>query len=184
MIGYLRGKTLSRTGKELLIDVGGVGYLVFASSRFQPEINQEVSVYIRTVVREDEFSLYGFDSVSDRELFDALCDVNGIGPKLAMTIIEELGYDAATSAIAGGDERALQSVSGVGSKTAKLMILSLGGKFESPKQATDSTLIDALINLGWKEKEAIEALNSVQKSGSSQQETLKSALKYLGGAKT
>jgi Holliday junction resolvasome RuvABC DNA-binding subunit len=78
----------------------------------------------------------------------------------------------------------LQSVSGVGSKTAKLMILSLGGKFEAPKQATDSTLIDALINLGWKEKEAIEALNSVQKPGSSQQETLKSALKYLGGAKT
>jgi Holliday junction DNA helicase RuvA len=184
VIGYLKGQILSRTGRELLIDVGGVGYLVFASSRFQPKIEDEVAIHIRTVVKEDEFSLYGFDSVRDRDLFDALCDVNGIGPKLAMTIIEELGYEPATAAIASADERALQAVSGVGSKTAKLMILSLGGKFEAPQLTADSTLIDALINLGWKEKEAIEALNSVQKPGSSQQETLKSALKYLGGAKT
>lgn len=184
MIAQLTGKILGRYGRELIIDVNGVGYQVFANSRFIPKIGDEVSVFIRTVVKEDEFSLYGFESIADRELFDSLCDVNGIGPKLAMTIIEELGYEAATSAIAGADERALQSVTGVGSKTAKLMILSLGGKYEAPKQATDSSLVDALINLGWKEREAIEALNSVANKTSSQQETLKAALKYLGGAKT
>lgn len=184
VIAHLTGKLLHRAGRELIVDVSGVGYQVFANSRFNPAIGDQLSIFIRTVVKEDEFSLYGFESIADRELFDSLCDVNGIGPKLAMTIIEELGYDAATAAIAGGDERALQSVTGVGSKTAKLMILSLGGKFEAPKQTTDSTLVDALINLGWKEREAIEALNSVQNKGSSQQETLKAALKYLGGSKS
>lgn len=183
MIGYLSGKVLAKHGRELIIDVSGVGYQVFVNSRFLPSANDEISVFIRTVVREDEFSLYGFETLRDRELFDFLCDVNGIGPKLAMTIVEELGYEAATAAIAGGDERALQSVTGVGAKTAKLMILSLGGKFEAPKQVADSTLVDALINLGWKEREAIEALNNVSKSGSSQQEVLKAALKYLGGSK-
>lgn len=142
-----------------------------------------MSVFVRTVVREDEISLYGFETATDRSLFDSLCDVNGIGPKLAMTIIEELGYDAATSAISAGDERALQSVSGVGSKTAKLMILSLSGKFEMTEK-TDSTLLDALVNLGWKEKEAVEALNNVANPGASQQQLLKDALKYLGGSTT
>lgn len=184
MIGHLFGKVFSRTGRELIIEVNGVGYQVFANSRMQVAVGDEVSVFIRTVVREDEFSLYGFESSEDRELFDSLCDVNGIGPKLAMTILEELGYEAATGAISAGDERALQSVTGVGAKTAKLMILSLGGKYEAPKQVANGELVDALINLGWKEREAMEALNNVSKTANSQQETLKQALKYLGGAKT
>ena len=183
MIGHLTGNILSKIGRELIIDVGGVGYQVFANSRFQNSVGDKVSIHIRTVVREDEFTLYGFENALDRELFDSLCDVNGIGPKLAMTILEELGYEAATSAISGADERALQSVTGVGAKTAKLMILSLSGKYDSPKLATDSELVDALINLGWKEREAIEALSNVAGKGSSQQETLKAALKYLGGTK-
>ena len=174
---------MAREGRELVVDVNGVGYQVFVNSRFRTPTDAPVSVFVRSVVKEDEFSLYGFESNRDRSLFDALCDVNGIGPRLAMTVIEELGYDAATSAIAGGDERALQSVTGVGNKTAKLMILSLGGKFEAPQQRTDSSLVDALVNLGWKEREAVEALNNVQNQGGSQQEVLKQALKYLGGNK-
>jgi len=183
MIAHLTGTVLAKFGRELILEVQDVGYQVFASSRMNAKTGEKMSVFVRTVVREDEISLYGFETATDRSLFDSLCDVNGIGPKLAMTIIEELGYDAATSAISAGDERALQSVSGVGSKTAKLMILSLSGKFEMTEK-TDSTLLDALVNLGWKEKEAVEALNNVANPGASQQQLLKDALKYLGGSKT
>jgi Holliday junction DNA helicase RuvA len=183
MIGHLTGKVIAKSGRELIVDVSGVGYQVFLSSRSSASVDEEIAVFIRTVVREDEFSLYGFETLVDRQLFDSLCDVNGIGPKLAMTIIDELGYEVATAAISGGDERVLQSVTGVGAKTAKLMILSLGGKFESPAKAADTSLVDALMSLGWKEREAIEALNSVSKTGGSQQELLKAALKYLGASK-
>jgi len=183
MIAHLTGTVLAKSGRELILDVHDVGYQVFANTRMKAKTGEKLSVFIRTVVREDEISLYGFETGSDRDLFDSLCDVNGIGPKLAMTILEELGYDAATLAISAGDERALQSVSGVGSKTAKLMILSLSGKFEATDK-TDSTLLDALVNLGWKEKEAIEALNNVANPAASQQQLLKDALKYLGGSKT
>lgn len=183
MIAHLTGTVLAKFGRELILEVQDVGYQVFASSRMNAKTGEKMSVFVRTVVREDEISLYGFETATDRSLFDSLCDVNGIGPKLAMTIIEELGYDAATSAISAGDERALQSVSGVGSKTAKLMILSLSGKFEMTEK-TDSTLLDALVNLGWKEKEAVEALNNVANPGASQQQLLKDALRYLGGSKT
>ena len=184
MIGHLSGKILAKTGRELILDVNGVGYQVFVSSRVSFSTGAETSMFVRTVVREDEISLYGFEQTNERDLFDSLCDVSGIGPKLAMTVIEELGYEQTVSAITGGDERSLQSVTGIGSKTAKLMILSLGGKFDAPLKPRDSSLVDALINLGWKEREAIEALNSVGNSVDSQQEQLRAALKYLGGAKT
>jgi Holliday junction DNA helicase, RuvA subunit len=184
VIGHLSGKILAKTGRELILDVSGVGYQVFVSSRMNLSIGSETSMFVRTVVREDEISLYGFVQTDERDLFDSLCEVSGIGPKLAMTIIEELGYEQTVDAISGGDERALQSVTGIGSKTAKLMILSLGGKYDAPIKPRDSSLVDALINLGWKEREAIDALNSVGNSAGSQQEQLKAALKYLGGAKT
>ena len=184
VIGHLSGKILAKNGRELIVDVNGVGYQVFVSSRMILSIGSETSMFVRTVVREDEISLYGFEQTDERDLFDSLCAVNGIGPKLAMTIIEELGYEQTVAAISGGDERALQSVTGIGSKTAKLMILSLGAKYDAPLKPRDSSLVDALINLGWKEREAMEALNSVGNSAGSQQEQLKAALKYLGGAKT
>lgn len=170
--------------RSIVVDVAGVGYEVFVTkrSRFQPDA--QVLVFTRLIVREDDMSLYGFASIQERSLFDALIMVNGVGPKLALTVLSDLGYEATISAITNEDERALTAVSGVGAKTAKMMLLGLAGKFKSETAYTpNNDLLEALVGLGWGAKDAAVALQQAGAESSNQQTQLKLALRYLDSAK-
>jgi Holliday junction DNA helicase RuvA len=146
------------------------------------------------IVREDGFSLYGFMSASEQKLFDLLRSVSGVGPKSALAMLSALSVDEIIDAVANEDDSQFRQVSGVGPKTAKLITVTLAGKLGSPSrlqvsaQGIDlSVVVDALTNLGWSERSALDA---VQKSSralgadASTSELLKDALTRLGSPKT
>ena len=109
--------------KTKMIKVGGVGFQVWASAgarSLASAVGEEVRVFTTLVVREDALSLYGFESVDERELFSVLCDVKGIGPKTALSILSSLSFETIVGAVSAGDIATLASAPGVGKRTAEL----------------------------------------------------------------
>lgn len=134
MIAHLRGKILEKGDGRAVIDVGGVGYLVFVPSSALdrlPSPGGDASLHTVLVVREDSLSLYGFPSTEERQAFEHLLSVNGVGPKMALGIISSLGVDGLRAAVASGDTVALARVPGVGKKTAERVALELRGKLDT-----------------------------------------------------
>jgi Holliday junction DNA helicase RuvA len=171
MIAYLKGILLKKTTETLIIDNGGIGYEVIAPlSTFYalPEEGEEVSLHIYTHVREDAFILFGFKTALEKKIFRLLISVSGIGPKLATNILSGVGPDVLLEAIAAGDLVRLQSIPGVGKKTAERIVLELkdkaqklGADLVTPTKVTifkDKTIPDdalsALLNLGYPAKAA------------------------------
>lgn len=184
MISQISGFVVAVSERSIVVDVSGVGYELFVPKRSQFLPDTKVVVFTRLIVREDDMSLYGFASTQERSLFDALIVVNGVGPKLALTVLSDLGFTATVAAISNDDERALTAVSGVGAKTAKMMLLGLAGKFESNTlYSPNSDLLEALVGLGWSAKDAAVALQQAGAESSNQQIQLKLALRYLDSAK-
>lgn len=131
MIASLRGKVQGRTGGSAIIDVNGVGYLVNASSRTLEglgDVGDEVFLVIVTAVREDAITLYGFTDVAERDVFNLLTTVQGIGPKAGLAILSVLSADEVLGAIVGQDDKSISRANGVGPKTAKRVIAELGDK--------------------------------------------------------
>ena len=177
MIAYLKGILLKKTTETLTIDNGGIGYEVIAPlSTFYslPEEGEEVSLHIYTHVREDAFVLFGFSTVLEKKIFRLLISVSGIGPKLAVNILSGIGPDVLLEALAIGDVARLQSIPGVGKKTAERMALEL--KDKAQKMGTDMILppsrvmeerdrtimddaLSALLNLGYSAKAAKRAVD-------------------------
>jgi holliday junction DNA helicase RuvA len=131
MIGSLRGLFLDRSGNEMLVEVGGVGYRVLVSPATLSRIGapgSEVFVHVYTHVREDALILYGFASREDRRTFEVLLSAHGVGPALAMAILSALTPDALRVAVSGDDVDALTMVPGVGKKTAARLLIELKSK--------------------------------------------------------
>jgi holliday junction DNA helicase RuvA len=131
MIGSLRGLFLDRSGNEMLVEVGGVGYRVLVSPATLSRIGaqgSEVFVHVYTHVREDALILYGFASKEDRRTFEVLLSAHGVGPSLAMAILSALSPDALRMAVSGDDVDALTMVPGVGKKTAARLLIELKSK--------------------------------------------------------
>lgn len=183
MIAYLKGLVLEKNLSEAVIDVNGVGYRVnlslLALSRL-PELGQPTSLRVRTVVREDAFDLYGFLTRAEEELFLLLTSVSHVGPKVACSVLSGLEVDALTQAIAKGDVARLTKIHGVGRKTAERLVLELkdkvkliaveegkaGGKPTLGTSGTESDLVSALVNLGYKEAQAEGAATlAVERAG-------------------
>ncbi len=170
MISSLRG-TVLYIGQNLLhLDVGGVGFAIQATPATLAElrVNSEATVHTSLVVREDSLTLFGFADADEREVFDILQSVSGVGPKLALGVLAVFTPDLLRDAVAREDTTALQRVSGIGKKGAQRLILELGTKLgpatggrpgaKTPGGGTaESDVIDALIGLGWAEREAHEA---------------------------
>jgi Holliday junction DNA helicase RuvA len=172
MIAFLKGNLLKKTTETLIIDNGGIGYEVIAPlSTFYalPEEGEQVSLHIYTHVREDAFILFGFNTALEKKIFRLLISVSGIGPKLATNILSGIGPDVLLEAIAIGDLVQLQSIPGVGKKTAERIVLEL--KDKAQKVETDLVLpsskftilkdrtvpkdaLSALLNLGYSAKAA------------------------------
>jgi holliday junction DNA helicase RuvA len=168
MIAHLRGRILEKNPAHVVVEAAGVGYDVAISipsfSRLPAE-GAEVSLYIYTHVREDTLALYGFVRHDEKQLFERLIGVSGIGPKLAMTVLSGIVPDALVSALRGNDLAALTRIPGVGKKTAERMVLELRDKVEGlaaapPALATgrmEDDVISALVNLGYQRFPAEQA---------------------------
>lgn len=130
MIGYLKGKIVSAKPTKVLIDVNGVGYIVNISlSTFEKISGQDtVSLFIYTNVREDAIILFGFFTEVEKEMFELLISVNGIGPKIALNILSSIQYSDLKHAIEASDVSRIVAVPGIGRKSAERLILELKGK--------------------------------------------------------
>jgi Holliday junction DNA helicase RuvA len=150
MIARLRGRIAARHGQALVVDVNGVGYLVNATPTVHRLGDGEIVVEIHTVVREDALQLYGFASADERELFELLLGVNGVGPKVALAIVSGSTPAELRRAIARDDVKRFQAIPGIGLKTAQRVVLELKAKLADASFASGSPLArDALVELGW-----------------------------------
>jgi len=160
MIANLRGKIFEKESTKIIIDVNGVGYEVFTSTNTTSklgELNDDVSLHIVTIVREDAFLLYGFESKDEKSLFNMLISINKIGPKIAMGILSAITPQELQAIVLSGNSHALSKLPGIGAKTAPKIILELKdkiGKLNIEHEMTSSSImineaISALVSLGY-----------------------------------
>jgi len=179
MIAHLRGKLISRHPNQVIVEAAGVGYDVTISvPTFSelPSVGSEVALHIHTHVREDQLALYGFLRPEEKQLFEKLLTVSGIGPKLAITILSGMAAQEMAAAIRGNDVSRLTKIPGIGRKTAERMVLELRDKLPPAGadqvhavpslSATQEDVLSALVNLGYQRTAAEKALSTVEKAGS------------------
>jgi Holliday junction DNA helicase RuvA len=169
MIAHLRGKLISKHPNQAIVEAAGVGYEVNISiPTFStlPALATEVSLFIHTHVREDALSLFGFLRSEEKQLFEKLISVSGIGPRLAITILSGMPADAMIASIKGNNIGALTRIPGIGKKTAERMVLELRDKLdhfgvpaaEAAVSPVEEDVISALVNLGYQRPLAEKAL--------------------------
>ncbi len=181
MISRLRGTVVARApGGGLVVDVGGVGYLVAATPRVHARVGEETTVETYLHVREDALQLYGFASGEERELFELLLGVSGIGPKVALAIVSGSQPGELRRAIARDDLARFEAIPGIGRKTAQRVVMELKDRMAEPAMAgsANGELLarDALVELGWSVVDAERALADVDES-LPVEEQIRSALK-------
>src|SRR6202050_3281663 len=140
MIAHLRGRLLAKHPNQAVVETAGVGYDVTISiPTFSdlPSLGSEVALHIHTHVREDQIALYGFLRLPEKQLFEKLITVSGIGPKLAITILSGMPADEMVAAIRGGDLARLTRTPGICKKTAERMVLELRDKLTAPTGASE-----------------------------------------------
>ncbi len=168
MIARLRGRISGRAGSGLIVDVGGVGYLVNATPSVARLGDGDVTIEIHTVVREDALQLYGFATADERELFELLLSVSGVGPKVALAILSGSTPAELRRAIARDDVKRFQAIPGIGLKTAQRVVLELKAAVADAAAAAgasdDLAARDALVELGWTLLDADRALADVDAS--------------------
>ncbi len=186
MIATLRGRLISKKPDHLIVEVGGVGYLVNVPISLLSELpdeHTEIFLFIYTHVREDAIQLYGFKSDEERRTFTTLLGISGIGPKLALSILSTIPADKFQEAVDSEDVSLLCKVPGLGKKTVQRLILELKERLPSIQQRKDEIYEDtlsALINLGYKKNIAQDALQKAYNNGYRDIESLlKESLKYL-----
>lgn len=175
MISSLRGTVLSASGATAVLEVGGVGFAVQLTPDhvLSLRVGDEAFVHTSMIVREDSLQLFGFVDREQLEVFELLTGVTGVGPKSAIGVLSVLSPDQIAQAVTADDDAPFRKVSGIGPKTAKLIVVSLTGKLTAtrrvapaaksagaPSSISDSVLI-ALVGLGWPEKVAVEAIADV-----------------------
>ncbi|AJC50234.1 Holliday junction branch migration protein RuvA [Coxiella endosymbiont of Amblyomma americanum] len=195
MIGQLRGKILEKTPYHLLLEVsGGIGYEVIVPSstlKRLPNIGQEIILHTHFIVRKDAHILYGFHNANDRHLFRVLIKVNGIGPKLALTILSNMSVNELLRCVIDKNTQQLGNIPGISQKIAERLLIETKSVLKSwQSDAISSSItnasftqiaqdaVGALIALGYKPKEAQRSIEAVQKSGSTREDLIRQALKY------
>lgn len=196
MIGRLRGILLEKQAPEILIDVNGLGYevLVPMTTLYSlPPVGQEVSLYTQFIVREDAQILFGFADTASRALFRDLIKVNGVGPKLALTVMSGIDSDDFVRCVRSGDTAALVKLPGVGKKTAERLVMEMRDKLKawepsalsdggSPAPIVNNYIAEAeaaLVALGYKPQEASKAINALATDGLNSEELIRAALKNM-----
>ena len=173
MIGFLRGRTIRLGLERLLLDVGGVGYELYASMATLSDVENrgdgEVELHVYTHLWSDGIVLYGFSTELEKRLFERLITVSGIGPRLARAILSGMPPGDLIAALAAGDAARLTTIPGVGKKSAERMVVELQDKVGEladqvpaggapPTTEAGEELVSALCNLGYKRKQAEKAV--------------------------
>lgn len=188
MIGKIYGKITEVHGNEGFIDTAsGVSYRLFLTPSLAHSSDKEVTVYTYLNVREDELTLFGFETYELYKVFGYLIAVDGVGPKTAYTIVCTSTPDEIRKAAQGNDVAFFQKIKGIGKKTAQRILIDLSTRFgaefdleaSEAESQDDTDAVDALVSLGFKRKQAVDALKSVDPKAS-MEEKLKQALQSLG----
>ncbi|MDR3477912.1 MAG: Holliday junction branch migration protein RuvA [Gammaproteobacteria bacterium] len=201
MIGQLRGIILEKQPPELLLDVNGVGYEINAPmSTFYhlPDVGKEVTLHTHFIVREDGHHLFGFYAREERSLFRTLLKVNGVGPRLALTILSSIEPNEFIRCVVNNDTESLVRLPGVGKKTAERLIIEMRDKvstLSASALSSESTFIksatqvnrnqatqdavSALIALGYKPQEASRAISKVDDGAMTSEDIIRQALREM-----
>ncbi|MCR4278510.1 MAG: Holliday junction branch migration protein RuvA [bacterium] len=183
MIGSLTGVISHHIGGAVLLEVGGIGYLVAVPARIQPslQVGTEAHLFIYDHVREDARRLFGFTSLDERHFFETLISISGVGPKVALLILSVGTIDDIRKAVESGDVGFLTSVPGIGAKTAKKIVLELKGKLveDAEESTSDREVVDALVALGYSSSHAREAVRLIDVTIVDTEERIRIALKML-----
>ncbi len=195
MIAQLTGTVAHVGASTVVIDVAGVGYRALSTPAALSELRtgQHTTLHTHLVVREDSLTLFGFANASERDTFEALQAVQGVGPKMALAMLAVHSPEALVGAVHAGDQKALTKVPGIGPKVAARLLLELGGRLVLPEDGTASTpgdasgqVVEALVGLGYNLKAAEKAVETVVDGPvpeSGVPEALRAALKSLGGSR-
>lgn len=194
MISYLTGQVHALKGDRAVIINGGFGFDVSITGRAASDMRHGTMVELHTslVVREDSLTLYGFPTEDERDTFELLQTVSGVGPRLALAILDVFTPDDLRIALAEKSEKQLQRVPGVGKKSAQRLILEIGDKLgpasvqstpSSPPSDIAEEVIAALVNLGWQQSVATRAVSELNGLEMSTSDMLRAALVNLGGTR-
>ena len=193
MISSLRGTILALSGASVVVEVGGIGYSVTVTPQHALSLRtgQEVLLHTALVVREDDLSLFGFADLDALRVFDLLRGVTGVGPKSAIGVLAAMTPDQIAVAVSAEDDAAFRKVSGIGPKTAKLIVVSLAGKLVAPRTVMSAApvttpsneVVVALVGLGWQERVAQQTVDEVLRDAPGERSTavlLRASLALLG----
>ena len=192
MYAFIRGKIALIGEQHLALDVSGVGYKISVTQRFlqQAKLGEEVVLYTHLIVREDDLSLYGFATEQEKNMFERLIGISGVGPKAGMAILSSMTLNDIATAILSADARAFSKVNGIGPKTAGRIVLELkdkidvseaiGGEILASAESTPvAEAMEALISLGYEKSEAVSAVSAVKDLADSAEDLTRMALKRL-----
>ncbi len=191
MIGLLSGRLIEKNPTELLIDCSGVGYEVKISLNTFSQLsdNEAVRLYTKLIVREDAHLLYGFYSKDEREMFNHLISVSGIGPNTALIMLSSLKTDEVANAIQTEDVRTIQGIKGIGAKTAQRVIIDLKGKVLKFSSSSENIFsqnnrsrfdaLNALVSLGFEKKSVEKMLDKIDTGDQTVEVLIKEALRLL-----
>lgn len=181
MYGYIKGIIVDIESNYVVIDNNGIGYIVYVANPYSYQLNEENVIYTYTHIREDEYSLYGFKSKDEKELFLRLISVKGLGPKMALPILATGSLSGIIDAIERENILYLKKFPKIGDKVARQIILDLKGKLVSGVTSNtpeNSELVEALSALGYKNADIKKVIPNVSKSVGIE-EQIKEALKLL-----
>lgn len=191
MIAHLNGRLIEKTPTNIVVECGGVGYFVRISLNTFSKLGNDESIRIFTQlqVREDAHTLYGFYALAEREMFNHLISVSGIGANTAILMLSAMTSDEIASAIINGEVALIQSIKGIGAKTAQRVIIDLKDKVAKSEFATENIIVSnntnqndaltALLALGFDKKRAEKAISKVLRDDHSVEDIIKEALKVL-----
>lgn len=202
MISSLRGRVLHLDADSAIVEVGGVGFSVAVTTQVARSLHvgDEAVLHTNLIVREDALALFGFADRDELDTFILLLSVSGVGPKSALGVLSALSVGQIAEAVAAEDDAPFRRVSGIGPKTAKLIVVQLAGKLHAPTLTTthgasappaaiDAQVVAALVALGWNERTGTEVVREITGVASASERTsvpamLKLALAQLGPART
>ena len=193
MIASVEGEVVGLGENYVVVRVGGVGLQIFVTApvRARMHMMEKIFLFTQLIVREDLLALYGFDTEQEREFFNLLLGVNGVGPRLALSILSTLSVDAIRRAVFNEQNEVFSRVPGVGKRTAQKILLHLqdrvsaGGELEiagSSLAGIDENVLEALTALGYSVVEAQTAIQNVPRDAPDDlEERLRLALRYFSG---
>jgi Holliday junction DNA helicase RuvA len=192
MIAHLNGRLVEKNPTNIIVECGGVGYSVKISLNTFSALGsgEQIKIYTQQIIREDAHLLFGFATTEEREVFNLLLSVSGIGPNTAILMLSSLQPAEIAQAIQTEDVRTIQSIKGIGAKTAQRVIIDLKDKMIKVDWAGSATFsaghntsrfdaLTALISLGFDKKAAEKAIEKIATGTESVEELIKGALKIL-----